>query len=376
MRIQPFKLDQWLNKYHFSPNPPSFDLASSYGPPWTLKDLLNLVSADERESLLDTQLTYANGLGGEQLRQAIADMQGVKAEDVQILVGASEALLILFACAAEPGANVILPSPIFPSTAIDPELFKLEVRYYHLRRENNFDIDIGEIKRLVDNKTRVLLVNTPHNPTGATLSNEQLRELHDFAVDKGIQFVSDEVYHPIYFATETETAAVLPHATVLGSFSKSFALSGIRTGWIVERDRERMQQYAEARSYFTISNPPLAEKFAEIAVRNRETIFARTRDVAAANLRFLEEFFSKHEDKLGWVPPRGGLTIFPWLNDDSDSRVFCAEAAERGVLLAPGDCFEMPNHFRLGFGVSAEGFGQALARISELLEGRSRAVSV
>ena len=124
MRIQPFKLDQWLNKYHFSPNPPAFDLASSYGPPWTLKDLLNLVGPDERESLLDTKLTYANGLGGEQLRQAIADMQGVKAEDVQILVGASEALLILFACAAEPGANVILPSPIFPSTAVDPRVIQ------------------------------------------------------------------------------------------------------------------------------------------------------------------------------------------------------------------------------------------------------------
>ena len=374
MRIQPFKLDQWLNKYHFSPNPPEFDLASSYGPPWTLKDLLNLVGPDERESLLDTKLTYANGLGGEQLRQAIADMQGVNAQDIQVLVGASEALLILFACAAEPGANVILPSPLFPSTAIDPELFKLEVRYYHLQPKNKFEIDIDEIRRLANEKTKVLLVNTPHNPTGATLSNEQLRELHDFAVERGIQFVSDEVYHPIYFGSETESAAVLPHATVLGSFSKSFALSGVRTGWIVERDRERMHQYADARSYFTISNPPLAEKFSEIAVRRRETVFARTREVANSNLRLLDEFFSSHADKLGWVRPRGGLTAFPWLNDGSDAREFCAEAAERGVLLAPGDCFEMPNHFRLGFGVFAEGFRQALERVSEVLEGKSRAV--
>jgi aspartate/methionine/tyrosine aminotransferase len=376
MRIQPFKLDQWLNKYHFSPKPPAFDLASSYGPPWSLKELLNLVSPDERESLFDTKLTYANGFGGEQLRQAIADMQAVKTEDVQILIGASEALLILFACAAEPGANVILPSPLFPSTGVDPELFKLETRYYQLRRENNFDIDVEQIKQLADGNTKLLLVNTPHNPTGATLSNEQLRELHDFALEKGIQFVSDEVYHPIYHSSETNSAAVLPHATVLGSFSKSFALSGIRTGWIVERDRERMQQYAEARSYFTISNPPLAEKFAEIAVRHRETIFARTRKVATTNLHLLDEFFTRHAGKLSWVRPRGGLTAFPWLKDGSDSRAFCAEAAERGVLLAPGDCFEIPDHFRLGFGVFAEGFGEALGRISEVLEGRRSAVSV
>jgi aspartate/methionine/tyrosine aminotransferase len=376
MRIPAFKLDQWLNQYHFSPNPPGFDLASSYGPPWSAKDLLGLVGPDERESLLETKLTYANGLGGEQLRQAIANMQGVEAKDVQILIGASEALLILFACAAEPGANVILPSPLFPSTAVDPELFKLETRYYQLRRENNFGIDLDEIKRLADDKTKLLLVNSPHNPTGATLSNEQLRDLHDFAFAKGIQFVSDEVYHPIYHSSATDSAAVLPHVTVLGSFSKSFALSGVRTGWVVERDRERMGQYAEARSYFTISNAPLAEKFAEIAVRNRETVFARTRSVATTNLHLLDEFFAQHEDKLSWVRPRGGLTAFPWLTDGSDARAFCAEAAERGVLLAPGDCFDMPNHFRLGFGVFAEGFGEALERISELLEGKSRAVSV
>ncbi len=81
-------------------------------------------------------------------------------------------------------------------------------------------------------------------------------------------------------------------------------------------------------------------------------------------------------DKLGWVRPRGGLTAFPWLNDGSDTREFCVEAADRGVLFAPGDCFEMPDHFRLGFGVSGEGFGEALDRISELLEGKSRAVSI
>ena len=376
MRIPSFKLEHWLNKYQFSPKPPVFDLASSYGPPWSLRDLLNLVDTDERESLLDTKLTYADGLGGEQLRQAIADMQCVRTEDVQVLIGASEALLIVFACAAEEGANVILPSPIFPSTAVNPELFKLETRNYHLRRENGFEIDPDEIKRLADDKTKVILVNSPHNPTGATLSNEQLRDLHDFAVDRGIQFVCDEVYHPIYFANETDSAAVLPQATVLGSLSKSFALSGVRTGWIIERSKERMQQFVEARAYFTISNPPLAEKFAEIAIRNRETVWARTRDVALANLRLLEEFFSKHEEKVDWVSPNGGLTVFPWLKDGSDSHLFCEQAAELGVLLAPGDCFEMPNHFRIGFGVTADGFGEALDRVSKLLEGASRAVTV
>jgi aspartate/methionine/tyrosine aminotransferase len=230
---------------------------------------------------------------------------------------------------------------------------------------------LGEIKKLTDNKTKVLLVNTPHNPTGATLSNEELLELHDFAVERSIQFVSDEVYHQIYHGAETESAAVLPHATVLGSFSKSLALSGLRTGWIIERDEKRLRQYTDARGYFTISNPPLAEKFAIIALRNREMILARTRSVAANNLKLLDQFFGEHSDNLGWVRPRGGLTAFPWLKDKSDAREFCRSVAERGVLLAPGDCFAMPNHFRLGFGVAEEGFAEGLARVAELLKVRT-----
>lgn len=375
MKIPPFKLDHWLNEHHFSANPPDFDFASSTGPHWTLKELLSLVDPAERECLLDTELIYSEAAGSEQLRQAIAEMHGATVGQVQVLMGASEALLVVFSTAAEPGANVILPFPLFPPTAVIPQLFGLETRFYNLDPEKGFLIDLDQVKSLVDHKTKVILVNSPHNPTGTTLTNDQLRELHDFAVNRGIQFVSDEVYHPIYHGKETASAAVLPLATVLGSFSKSFALSGIRTGWIVERYAERMRQYNEARGYFTISNPPLAEKFAEIAVRNREEMFARTREVAGSNLQLLEGFFAKHTDKLSWIRPTGGLTAFPWLNDGSDTRPFCEEVAQRGVLLAPGDCFQMPSHFRMGFGVAAAGFGEGLARISEVLEGRGRSVS-
>jgi len=375
MKIPPFQLDQWLNQYHFSSNRPEFDLASSTGPHWTLGELLGLIGTDEREQLLATELVYSEGSGGQKLRQAIAQMQGVTADQVQIVTGASEALLILYCLAAQPGANVILPFPLFPSTEVVADLLGLEKRFYHLRRENDFRVDLDEIKRLVDKNSKLLLVNTPHNPTGATLSNDELKELHDFATERDIQFVSDEVYHPIYHGPETDSAAVLPHATVLGGFSKALSLSGLRIGWIVERDPARLRQYTDARGYFTISNPPLAEKFALIAVQNRERIIARTHKVAGGNLTLLEKFFAEHEDDLGWIRPHGGMTAFPWLKHQADARPFCREVAERGVLLAPGDCFQMPNHFRLGFGVAEEGFAQALARVDEYLRTQTRAAT-
>jgi aspartate/methionine/tyrosine aminotransferase len=368
MRIPNFALDQWLNNYHFSSNRPRFDFASSTGPHWTLREILGFLSEDERTSVLDTELVYSSASGTVQLRAAIADMQGVSADEIQIVTGASEALLILFFLAAEPGANVILPFPLFPSTAVSAELLGLEIRYYHLRRENNFRIDPDEVKKLADNQTKLLLVNSPHNPTGSTLSDAELLDLHDFAADRGITFVSDEVYHPIYHGQETNSASVLPRATVLGSFSKALSLSGLRIGWIVERDAERRDQYTQARGYFSISNAPIAEKVAVIALQHRQKILERSRTVATANLQLLDQFFAEHEHELGWVRPRGGMTGFPWLKSGSDAREFCRAVAARGVLLAPGDCFGMAEHFRLGFGVTPEGFASGLETISNYLK--------
>ena len=370
MQIPEFLLDQWLNEHHFSAKPPEFDLASSTGPHWTLGEILGLLSAEEQGLILETELVYSESSGSEKLRQAVADMQGVSAAQVQVVTGASEALLILFILAAEPGANVVLPFPLFPSTAVVPDLLSLETRFYRLRRENDFNVDLNEIKRLCDDRTKLLLVNTPHNPTGATLSDEDLRDLHDFAAEKGIKFVSDEVYHPIYHGRETSSAAIFPHTTVLGSFSKALSLSGLRVGWMIERDQVRLRQYTQARGYFTISNAPLAEKFAVIALEHRETILGRTREVVAANLKLVDQFFAEHDDDLGWVRPRGGMVAFPWLRDGGDAREFCRAVAERGVLLAPGDCFQMPEHFRLGFGVSKLGFANALDRIADVLKAR------
>jgi aspartate/methionine/tyrosine aminotransferase len=370
MHIPDFLLDQWLNHYHFGSTPPEFDFASSTGPHWTARELLELESAGERELLLETELIYSSAAGLEKLRHAIGEMQGVSARHVQIVTGASEALLILFFLAAQPGANVILPFPLFPPTAIIPELLGIETRFYHLRPENDFRVDTYEIRKLMDDRTKLLLVNTPHNPTGTTLSDAELRELHDFAAERGIRFIADEVYHPIYHDRETKSVAALPHATVLGSFSKSLSSSGLRIGWIIERDEARMRQYADARGYFTISNTALGEELAVIALKHRETIFARARKVAAANLKLLDQFFAEHTEDLGWVRPRGGLTAFPWLREKADARPFCRQLAERGVLLAPGDCFRMPEHFRLGFGVAAEGFAGGLERIADLLKDR------
>jgi aspartate/methionine/tyrosine aminotransferase len=154
---------------------------------------------------------------------------------------------------------------------------------------------------------------------------------------------------------------------VIGDCSKAFALSGVRVGWIIERDEERREQYLNAREYFSISNTTAGELLAEVAVQHRDVVLGRTQDVATANLRVLDRLMGDRQDALDWVRPCGGMTAFIRLAHGADARPLCEASLGRGLLLTPGDCFGVPDHVRLGFGVDRAGFPHAMERLAELL---------
>jgi aspartate/methionine/tyrosine aminotransferase len=370
MQLKPFRLDMWLDMFEHEID---FNLAASEGPRWTLNEILSLVGEEERHRFLNHNLVYSRPAGAEGLRAAIAEMQGVNVDSVQVVTGASEALLILMWLAAEPGANVVLPHPGYEPFSALPESLRIEPRFYVLRKENEFSIDLDEIKKLADENTKLILVNSPHNPTGATMNDAEMDGLHEFTSSRGIQLVSDEVFHPIYHRGATKSAARLPHATVIHDFSKAFPLSGVRTGWMIEHDPRRREQYWNARTYFSICNNTAGEMLAEIAMRHRDSILGKTQQTAAQNLRQLNAFMREHRETLGWVPPRGGMTAFPWLLSGENSRAFCRAAAEQGILLAPGDCFDAPSHFRLGFAAMTDKFPDAMDRLGQFVRSWSAA---
>ncbi len=365
MQLKPFLLDIWLAAYEHDIE---FNLASSEGPRWTLNEILSLASEEERHRFLNHTLAYSRPAGADGLRAAIADMQDVDVDTVQIVTGASEALVILMWLATEAGANVVLPQPGYPPFSALPESLGIEIRYYAVRKENGFRIDLEEIKQRVDRNTKLVLINSPHNPTGATISDAELDSLHEFTASREIQLVSDEVYHPIYHGQPTRSASRLPHATVIHDFSKAFPLSGVRTGWMIEHDASRRERYWNARTYFSISNNTAGEMLAEIAMRRRDIVLGKTQETATENLRHLVRFMSEHRETLAWIPPRGGVTAFPWLVNGENSRAFCQAAAEQGILLAPGDCWDAPSHFRLGFAAATNRFPEGLYRLGEFVK--------
>ena len=371
MRLKPFLLDQWLSRPGSSSI--EYNLGGSTGPRWTLDELLRLTGNDARQRLLESSVVYGLSAGSEGLREGLAAMSQVPSSHVLIVAGGSEALLLLMFLAADPGANVIVPFPGFPPYHALPESMGLEVRQYHVSRESGFRVDLDEVKRLADANTKLILVNSPHNPTGGTLSDDEMRDLHDFAAARRIQFVSDEVFHPIYHGRPSASAARLPHATVLGDFSKAFALSGLRLGWIIEPDEERREEYLNMREYFSISNTTIGEFFAEIAVAHRDIVLGRTQEVASTNLREVERLVGEHGDLLEWTRPEGGMTAFVRVRG-GNGREFCEGAFGHGLLLTPGDCFGVPDHVRLGFGVGPEWYSKAMERLASFLQSWKAAV--
>jgi aspartate/methionine/tyrosine aminotransferase len=368
MRIPPFLLDQWLASYEFASPPIRHNLATSTGPAWTLGDLLALGEGGGLKQLGDLRLSYAPPQGSDALRRQVAALHDVDPDWVIITTGASEALSALYCLASEPGASITLPFPAFPAMPVMARAWGLNVATYALDRANGFKQSAERVLAAVGEHTRLVLVNTPHNPTGSVMPPAEIARLAASLEQRLIPLVVDEVYHPLYHDGPSPTsAAQLPNTIVVGDLSKALSLPGLRIGWLIDRDARRRERLIDLRSYFTISGSPLTEAVAAHALANRDSIIARLRSVSAANLAALSDFMSVHADTFGWVAPMGGTTSFPWLLDGSDARGLCTTLASAGVLFAPGHCFDAPEHFRLGFGAKSEGFQQALDIVSETL---------
>jgi aspartate/methionine/tyrosine aminotransferase len=366
MKLPPFLLDHWLMAHQHASPPIPYNLASSTGPAWTLGDLMALGGDGAREELDKVRLSYAPPQGGKLLREKIADFYGVDPDWVIVTTGASEALSMLFCMVSELNASVVLPSPAFPAKLVMAQAWALTVRSYTLDRKAGFTQTADQVLGCIDKMTRLVLVNTPHNPTGSVMAELETARLAASLGEHGIPLVVDEIYHPLYFGTQNPSAAKLANAIVVGDFSKTLSLSGLRIGWIIDRDPLRRERLIDLRGYFAISGSPLTEAIAAHALAHRDAIFLRLNEVARANLVLLSRFMHDHRDMIGWVPPRGGTVGFPWLLDKSNARGLCQALAREGVLMAPGDCFDAPEHFRVGFGTQASGFQEALEIASRI----------
>lgn len=356
-----FLLNDWLQRWRNL----DMNLAGSTGPTWKLRDLLQSGFA---EKFAQTELKYASLGGSEELRQEIAEMHGVDPDWVVVTNGATEALHLICAVLAKPGGHVLLPIPGYPAVSAIAQMHHLSIRTYTLCRDRQFKINEHQILALAAARaTAFVVVNTPHNPTGAVTDQSTSLGLARRLEKDAIPLVVDEVFHPVYHGAGGISVAGCANVILVGDLSKALSLPGLRLGWIIDPNAERRSHFRRTRGIISLGGSPLLERLAVIALKGRHKIVKSTAKAAASNLEQFQHFIARHCDILGWVPPEGGLVAFPWFHDGRDTRQFCELLATKGVSLVPGDCFGMQEFMRVGIGCEPEVFEAGLRVIEQEL---------
>jgi aspartate/methionine/tyrosine aminotransferase len=373
MRIPDFKLERYFARWEFSA---PYLLCSSDLEGWRMADLLALADPDSRARWEALTLGYTESTGLPALREAIAGLYpGLAPDRVLTFAGAEEAVFILMNVLLGPGDHAVVTWPGYQSLHEVARATGAHVTLLPLREEDGWALDLDVLRRSLQPNTRLLVVNFPHNPTGALPEPAAFEALCALAEERGIYLLSDEVYRLLEHApTRTLPAAVerTTRGLSLGVMSKAFGLAGLRVGWLACRDAELLSRCAAYKDYTSICNAAPSEVLSLIALRARHQVLARSRALLEANLKLLDSFFARHPDTFRWVRPRAGSVAFPRLLRDMPVATFCQTLVEReGVLLLPGDVYDFPgNHFRLGLGRA--NLPEALARLERFCQATFR----
>lgn len=368
--ISDFKVERWIDTYE---DDARYNLAETDAEPFTLEELLSLGDRDKMLSdLLNMRITYNPTMGSPRLREVIAARYAqTAAANVLVTGGAVEANFLLANVLIEPGDTVIIQSPAYQALYSVAEARGANVKHWQMRLDAGYRPDLTELAALIDDKTKAVIINIPHNPTGAVIGQADLETIIGWAEGKGFWVICDEVYHDLALEEGVIPAAarsLSEKAISLGSMSKSFGLSGLRLGWIAAPEDIIYRCWCW-KDYTSISNSPLSDYLAAFALANSGRIMARNIPMAKQNLARLLDWYRQNEGVIEYAVPRAGVLSFPRLHGlPVSTEEFCLRIyRERGVLLVPGECFDRPGHLRIGFGTAPAKFKQGLDLLTEHL---------
>jgi aspartate/methionine/tyrosine aminotransferase len=352
-------LEEWFDTYQYRTR---FDVGESAVKYATLGEL--------GVDLAGVPLRYGHHRGDPALRALVAaEYDRLSAEQVIVTSGAAEAIFAISAALLEPGDEVVVEHPNYPSTYEVPRGLGCQVRFLRLELAHAFGPDLDRLAELVTPRTRLLVFTHPNNPTGSMISPADLQRLVSFAEDRQVHLLFDETYRHLAYGPPLPTAASLsPWAISVTSMSKCYGLPGIRIGWLATRDQAVLDKVLAVREQVTITNSALGEAIAIAVLSRREEFLGKARAHVAANLRMATSWMAG-QPGLEWVPPRGGVVALPRIKFPVDPETLYRDLAERHeTFVIPGRCFELDNHFfRLGFGGTSEELAAGLERIGGAL---------
>jgi len=348
----PFELEQWMNKHELNVK---YDIAESGIAPLSIKELLDYENnATAINTITNLPIGYNDSRGAISLREEIAKTYSAcGSENILITIGAIEANYLIFQVLLNRGDHVIAQYPSYQQLYTVPETMGCDVSYWRCSDDNGFKFDLDQLKTLIRPDTKLIIINTPHNPTGAILTKQEMIEVYKMAEAVGSFVLSDEAYRWLHVpgsAYEFEPGFNLgPAAISTGTMSKPFGLAGLRIGWIAAQP-DLIEKCRSMRHYVSLCPGRIDDTLAVIAFRNKDKIFKRNEQIITENLSALKEWVDRSEI-LSYHLPAAGLLCMLRYNLDLPSIQLSDRLAEQySVLLAPGSVVGLEGYFRLGFG--------------------------
>ncbi|HYR07799.1 MAG TPA: capreomycidine synthase [Longimicrobium sp.] len=361
----PALLEEWMRLYYFAVDA---DIGSSGVADYSLAEVRALagVGVEEMDAVVfhDSQT-----LGGDGVRRAVARRwAGGDAERVMVTHGSTEANFLVMNALLSPGDEVVVLDPVYPGLGDVVRGLGCRLRQWTLRAEDGWRPDLDALRGLVTERTRMVVVNFPHNPTGATLTPHEQEALLSIAADAGAWLLWDGAFAALTYETEPlpDPTGRYARAVSLGTLSKAYGLPGLRVGWCLA-DPAVLDRMARVRDYTTLHLSPLVELVAERVVDAADRVLAQKRALARRNRATVQAWMAEQEGLIGWTLPAGGVCGFPRL-EVPEVEAFCHQLArEHRVMLVPGTCFGTPGHARLGFGGPADALELGLGRLAGAL---------
>lgn len=339
-----------------------FDLAISNMLACSIDDLPGAAEA--------LSLSGRNDNGYAPLLEAIASRYGVSSQQVTTAQGTSGANFLVCAALLAPGDDVLVERPGYDPLLGAPRLLGANTVRFDRPFGERFALDPDRVARAMTPRTKLIVITSPHNPSGVVADDEALREIGAIAERQGAYVLVDEVYVD---ATDDSVAAAARRGDMFistSSLTKSYGLAGLRCGWILS-SASLAERIRRARDVVDGTGPIVTERLAVIAFENLDTLTARARRILAQNAPKVRAFVNSRAE-LGWVEPRGGTVCFPRLREVEDTSTFAARLlAERETAVVPGHFFEAPAHFRIGFSGPATTLPPGLDAIAAALDARA-----
>jgi len=366
--FQPFELERMMSKYE---NVVEYNLSESGAHPLTLRELLDDPAVIEE--LLDAELNYPQTNGILELRENIAALYpGATPDNVLVTVGAAEANYDSVQTIAGPGDEVVIMLPNYMQIWGIMHNFGMQVRSFHLKEKRGWSPDLGELNEAVSERTKLIAVCNPNNPTGYILTEEEMDGIVAAADRAGAWLLADEVYSGAERLTDVQTPSFwgrYDKVLAVGSLSKAYALPGLRIGWVVA-PMDTVDEIWARHDYTTIGTTMLANKLAAIALSPevRPRIIRRVRDYVRRGFPVLDGWLESHEGVFSLIPPQAAAIAFVRYHLDVNSTKLVKRLIhEKSVFIVPGDHFGLDRFLRISFGLPHDYLKPALDRIHELI---------